>query len=492
MARTYVNLTDTVNAFKDKVNEISYDVGDITLISTSGDDSDVVQAINSLDSDIGGIANLSTTDKSSIKSAINELDAEIGAATLTTSASTVKGAINEHEVQINNLDSDLGTRGSLTTDADQNIVVAINEVDANASTALTKANAAEASLGTISTGVMGTVANTVGAAIGEIHSQVDSAAAVVGPLGDLLTVANNSIVGAINEVKVAGVDSDIVIEIFSAANSGTGYGSLAYGNNGVYTYSKVTNANIRSAISAGEGINISSGVISGEDATISNKGIAEFDSDGFTVTSGRVFLKSGAIGAGQISAGSIGTTQLADSSVSTSKITNSAVSTVKINNSAVVTEKINDGAVTTAKVADDAITYAKLQHTVTANRVLGAVAAGVIGETKVISAMINADAIDGSKIADDAIYQEHLADNAVTEAAINGNAVTAAKIASGAVGNTELAADAVDGTKIADNAVAIEHLADDAVSSDELKDVVTFVVYSSDGTALKTLYGAGS
>ena len=61
-----------------------------------------------------------------------------------------------------------------------------------------------------------------------------------------------------------------------------------------------------------------------------------------------------------------------------------------------------------------------------------------------------------------------------------------------AVGNTELAADAVDGTKIADNAVAIEHLADDAVSSDELKDVVTFVVYSSDGTALKTLYGAGS
>lgn len=97
MARTTVNLTDTVAVFKDKVNEISYKVGDLDLMSTSGPDSDVVQAINSLDSDIGGIANLTTTDKSSIKSAINELDAEIGSAALTTSATTLRGAINEHE-----------------------------------------------------------------------------------------------------------------------------------------------------------------------------------------------------------------------------------------------------------------------------------------------------------------------------------------------------------------------------------------------------------
>ena len=472
MARTYVNLTDTVNAFKDKVNEISYDVGDITLISTSGDDSDVVQAINSLDSDIGGIANLSTTDKSSIKSAINELDAEIGAATLTTSASTVKGAINEHEVQINNLDSDLGTRGSLTTDADQNIVVAINEVDANASTALTKANAAEASLGTISTGVMGTVANTVGAAIGEIHSQVDSAAAVVGPLGDLLTVANNSIVGAINEVKVAGVDSDIVIEIFSAANSGTGYGSLAYGNNGVYTYSKVTNANIRSAISAGEGIDISSGSISGENASLTNKGIASFDSASFDAVSGHIAIKAGSLDASLIE----------DGSITAAKLATNAVTSLKINGSAVTTAKINNSAVTTDKIADDAITYAKLQNLVTANRVLGATTAGVIGETQVVTNMINdlavttgkiaADAVTSAKIADDAVGSEHIQDDAVTADHIATNAVTADGIAAGAVGESEIG--------------------DDAVSQTELKDVVTFVIYNSVGTALKTFYGAGS
>lgn len=32
----------------------------------------------------------------------------------------------------------------------------------------------------------------------------------------------------------------------------------------------------------------------------------------------------------------------------------------------------------------------------------------------------------------------------------------------------------------------------DAVSKNELKDLVTLVIYDSDGTALKTLYGAGS
>tara|TARA_R100001377_G_scaffold76679_1_gene53690 strand:- start:663 stop:1496 length:834 start_codon:yes stop_codon:yes gene_type:complete len=54
---------------------------------------------------------------------------------------------------------------------------------------------------------------------------------------------------------------------------------------------------------------------------------------------------------------------------------------------------IKDGNVTTAKIADDAVTYAKMQHTATANRVLGATGAGVIGETQVVEAMIGNDAV---------------------------------------------------------------------------------------------------
>ena len=93
-----------------------------------------------------------------------------------------------------------------------------------------------------------------------------------------------------------------------------------------------------------------------------------------------------------------------------------------------------------------------MQNLVTANRVLGATAAGVIGETQVVRAMIGADAIDGTKIANDVINSEHYA--------------------AGSIDN--------------------EHIADDAVGADELKSVQSLIIYNSAGTALKTLYGAGS
>ena len=47
-------------------------------------------------------------------------------------------------------------------------------------------------------------------------------------------------------------------------------------------------------------------------------------------------------------------------------------------------------------------------------------------------------------------------------------------------------------TTIANNAVTQAKMADDAVGSAELKSVVTLVIYNSAGTAVKTLYGAGS
>lgn len=71
-------------------------------------------------------------------------------------------------------------------------------------------------------------------------------------------------------------------------------------------------------------------------------------------------------------------------------------------------------------------------------------------------------------------------------------AASTSNINDGAVTNAKLGADAVTGSKIADNSISIEHLTNDCVSSAELKSVVGLTIYNSAGTALKTLYGAGS
>ena len=57
---------------------------------------------------------------------------------------------------------------------------------------------------------------------------------------------------------------------------------------------------ISGAFTAGEGIGISSGVIAGEDATTSNKGIASFDTNHFTVSSGAVTIAGTSIQTGDI------------------------------------------------------------------------------------------------------------------------------------------------------------------------------------------------
>ena len=91
------------------------------------------------------------------------------------------------------------------------------------------------------------------------------------------------------------VDSAEARKAISVTDAG-GDGSLSYNNStGVLTYTGPSASEVRAHISAGEGIDISSGEISGEDATTSNKGIASFATANFTVASGAVSLKADGI-----------------------------------------------------------------------------------------------------------------------------------------------------------------------------------------------------
>ena len=78
----------------------------------------------------------------------------------------------------------------------------------------------------------------------------------------------------------------------SATDAG-GDGSLSYNNtSGVITYTGPSAAQVRAHFSAGEGIDISNGAVSGENASTSNKGIASFNSTDFSVSSGAVSLQA--------------------------------------------------------------------------------------------------------------------------------------------------------------------------------------------------------
>ena len=91
------------------------------------------------------------------------------------------------------------------------------------------------------------------------------------------------------------------------------------------------------------------------------------------------------------------------------------IGTAQIADDAVNNDKIADGAIdTTAKLADDVVTFAKMQDTTTANRVLGAVTAGTIGEVQVQSAMI----------ADDAVGADQLANTTVTAGTFTSATIT--------------------------------------------------------------------
>ena len=116
---------------------------------------------------------------------------------------------------------------------------------------------------------------------------------------------------------------------FSVTDAG-GDGSLSYNNGtGVFTYTGPSASDVRAHFSAGEGIDIASGVISGENADTSNKGIASFNSASFSTSSGAVSIKTGGVSNDQL-AGSIANAKLANSTFSVNGVSGSLGANVEI------------------------------------------------------------------------------------------------------------------------------------------------------------------
>ena len=167
-------ITDNLTQFKDKVNLIGKEVGGLARLTTTID-SDLVGAINELDSDIGARPHTTlTTTAKTITGAINELDAgggsldnitadssgKLGGFNDSAERSTVTNALNTLSADVKTLDSDVGSSRAKTTltTTSKNIVGGINELDAE-----------------IGSASLNTSATTVKGAINELESNHDSA-----------------------------------------------------------------------------------------------------------------------------------------------------------------------------------------------------------------------------------------------------------------------------------------------------------------------------
>ena len=429
MPKQIVNISDTVKTFQEKFNTFS--------------------------DHVGWKGNLTTTEDSDIVGSINELDAELGTITalaMGTTASTVSGAIAELEGEIDTLNTFVEPGQALTTTA-TSLADAINELDAE--------------LGPITTGAMGTTASTVSGAIAELQSEIliiDSSASAqlvqIGNLSTLETTAKNNLVAAINELDDR-IDTDADFRNKVSGNDAGGLGSFTYTQGtGVFEYTGPSVADIRGQFSGGNEITITSGSIAHDDITRTDTTSATTASYGGSFD---VIASVTSNARGHVTAVDVETVTLPaiyshptydgdDINLDTGALTGATViSDLDFNVTTDALGHITDAA---AAVATRTITLANLGYT-------------------------------GTTDANTYVHPNHTGDVTSTAdgaTSISGNAVTTTKI-------NNLA---VTSGKLADSAVTQDKIADDAIGQNELESVVTLVIYSSDGTAVKTLYGAGA
>jgi len=326
--------------------------------------------------------------------------------------------------------TDLITGGNFTTNQGSNETITINHANISRTNTTT---AAAPGYGATFTAIDTLTTNARGHVTGVRTKTVTLPAAYSHPThpGDDASIDTGALTGA---TVISDLDLNITTDTLghvTDANATVATRTLTLANLG---YTGATDANNYShPTHPGDDASIDTGALTG--ATV----ISDLDFNITTDTLGHVTDANATVATRTLTLANLGYTGATDANNFTYS---------HPNHSGDVTSS-GDGATT---IANDAVTYAKMQNLVTANRVLGATAAGVIGETQVVRAMIGADAIDGTKIANDVINSEHYA--------------------AGSIDN--------------------EHIADDAVGADELKSVVSLIIYNSAGTAVKTLYGAGS
>ena len=171
--------------------------------------------------------------------------------------------------------------------------------------------------------------------------------------GEGIDVAYNDSAGT---TTITGEDATVTnkgIASFATADFGVSSGAVSLSDTVVKAISTddgaLTVASHGFSILGGEGMDVNhSGTaitVKGEDATVTNKGIASFATADFAVTSGAVTIKSLGVANGQIAADAVDGDKIADNAIDSEHITNGSVDNVHLS-----------GSIANAKLANDGIT----------------------------------------------------------------------------------------------------------------------------------------